>query len=72
MNLFLLTAQRGLSIMTSDRRGQTLVEYGLMAGFVTLAAGAVMPDVATDVGLIFSTISSALTEAAKEPMLVGS
>jgi hypothetical protein len=28
-------------------RGQDLVEYALMAGFVAVAAGAIMPDVAT-------------------------
>jgi pilus assembly protein Flp/PilA len=30
-----------------DTRGQDLVEYALMAGFVAVAAGAIMPDVAT-------------------------
>lgn len=28
-----------------DRRGQDLIEYALMAGFVAVAAGAIMPAV---------------------------
>lgn len=30
-----------------DKRGQDLIEYALMAGFVAVAAGAIMPGVAT-------------------------
>jgi len=48
----------------SDTRGQDLIEYALMAGFVAVAAGAVMPGVATTISTIFSKISSTLTTAA--------
>ena len=44
-----------------ETRGQDLVEYALMAGFVAVAAGATMPPVATKVSTIFSKISSVLT-----------
>jgi pilus assembly protein Flp/PilA len=44
--------------------GQDLIEYALMAGFVAVAAGAVMPGVATTISTIFSKISSTLTTAA--------
>ena len=47
-----------------DTRGQDLIEYALMAGFVAVAAGAVMPSVATQISTIFSKVSSLLTEAA--------
>jgi pilus assembly protein Flp/PilA len=43
-----------------DTRGQDLIEYALMAGFVAVAAGAVMPSVSTHVSTVFSKISSVL------------
>jgi pilus assembly protein Flp/PilA len=46
--------------------GQDLIEYALMAGFVAVAAGAVMPGVATNVGKIFSKVSSVLAVAASQ------
>jgi len=49
-----------------DTRGQDLIEYALMAGFVAVAAGAVMPGVATSISTIFSKISSVLTVAASQ------
>jgi pilus assembly protein Flp/PilA len=48
----------------SDNRGQDLIEYALMAGFVAVAAGAIMPGIATSISTIFSSVSSALTAAA--------
>ncbi len=47
-----------------DTRGQDLIEYALMAGFVAVAAGAVMPGVSTQISTIFSKIESLLTTAA--------
>lgn len=47
-----------------DTRGQDLIEYALMAGFVAVAAGAVMPGVSTQISTIFSKIQSLLTTAA--------
>jgi Flp pilus assembly pilin Flp len=46
-----------------DRRGQDLIEYALMAGFVAVAAGAIMPGVATSISSIFSKVASVLTAA---------
>jgi Flp pilus assembly pilin Flp len=46
-----------------DRRGQDLIEYALMAGFVAVAAGAIMPGVATSLSQIFSKVSSVLSAA---------
>jgi pilus assembly protein Flp/PilA len=48
----------------SDNRGQDLIEYALMAGFVAVAAGAIMPGIATSISTIFSSVASALTAAA--------
>ncbi|MCC6860169.1 MAG: Flp family type IVb pilin [Bryobacterales bacterium] len=47
-----------------DTRGQDLIEYALMAGFVAVAAGAIMPQVSTSVSTIFSKVDSVLSGAA--------
>ncbi|HUJ51099.1 MAG TPA: Flp family type IVb pilin [Bryobacteraceae bacterium] len=49
-----------------DTRGQDLIEYALMAGFVAVAAGAVMPTVSTSISTIFSKISSVMSLAASQ------
>lgn len=49
-----------------DTRGQDLIEYALMAGFVAVAAGAIMPGVATSISTIFSKISTAMSNAATQ------
>jgi len=46
-----------------DTRGQDLIEYALMAGFVAVAAGAVMPGVASSISAIFSKVASVMTAA---------
>lgn len=43
-----------------DTRGQDLIEYALMAGFVAVAAGAIMPGVSTSISTIFSKVRSSL------------
>jgi len=50
----------------SDTMGQDLIEYALMAGFVAVAAGAIMPGVATSISAIFSQIASVMTAAANQ------
>jgi pilus assembly protein Flp/PilA len=49
-----------------DERGQDLIEYALMAGFVAVAAGAIMPNIASSISTIFSQISSVLTSASSQ------
>ena len=46
-----------------DTRGQDLIEYALMAGFVAVAAGAIMPGVATSISTIFSQVASVMSSA---------
>jgi Flp pilus assembly pilin Flp len=41
-----------------DRRGQDLVEYALLAGFVAVAAGTIMPGVSSSINIIFSEVNS--------------
>jgi pilus assembly protein Flp/PilA len=47
-----------------DTRGQDLIEYALMAGFVAVAAGALMPSVSSSISTVFSKISSVMAGAA--------
>jgi pilus assembly protein Flp/PilA len=47
-----------------DTQGQDLIEYALMAGFVAVAAGAVMPGIADSISTIFSQVASVMTTAA--------
>lgn len=47
-----------------DEHGQDLIEYALMAGFVAVAAGAIMPGVSSSISKIFSKVSSVMTNAA--------
>jgi Flp pilus assembly pilin Flp len=44
-------------------KGQDLIEYALMAGFVAVSAGAIMPDVASSISTVFSKVSSVLFNA---------
>jgi pilus assembly protein Flp/PilA len=49
-----------------DTKGQDLIEYALMAGFVAVAAGAIMPGVATSISTVFSKVASVMTAAANQ------
>jgi pilus assembly protein Flp/PilA len=46
-----------------DQSGQDLIEYALMAGFVAVAAGAIMPGVSTSISTIFSKVASVMAAA---------
>jgi len=47
-----------------ETKGQDLIEYALMAGFVAVAAGAIMPGVSTSISTIFSKVASSMSSAA--------
>jgi pilus assembly protein Flp/PilA len=49
-----------------DTKGQDLIEYALMAGFVAVAAGAIMPNVASSISVIFSQVASVMNGAASQ------
>ncbi len=49
-----------------DQRGQDLIEYALMAGFVAVAAGAIMPGVASSISTIFSKVASSMKSASNQ------
>lgn len=49
-----------------DTHAQDLVEYALMAGFVAVTAGALMPGVASEISEIFSKIGITASKAATQ------
>ena len=61
LNKFLLRLR-----IWKDTRGQDLIEYALMAGFVAVAAGAIMPNIASSISTIFSQVSSVLSSASSQ------
>jgi Flp pilus assembly pilin Flp len=46
--------------------GQDLIEYALMAGFVAMTAGALMPAVSNGLCTMFSQFAAVLTDAAAQ------
>ena len=50
-----------------ERLAQDLIEYALMAGFVAVSAGAIMPGVATTISSIFSKVLASLGDAGRFP-----
>ena len=53
-----------LNRIVRDTRGQDLVEYALLAGFIAVAAGALLPNISTSISTIFSRMGSVLVAAA--------
>lgn len=47
-----------------NKKGQDLIEYAMMAGFVAVAAGSIMPNVSTNISTIFSKVGSSMSRAA--------
>lgn len=50
----------------TDVRGQDLIEYALMSGFVAVAAGAIIPGVSVSISKIFSSVASAMRKSASQ------
>jgi pilus assembly protein Flp/PilA len=50
----------------TDVRGQDLVEYALMSGFVAVAAGAIIPGVSVSISRIFSNVACAMRRSASQ------
>jgi len=49
-----------------DQGGQDMVEYALLAGFIAVAAGAVLPPIADSLSQIFSKMASVIAVAAAQ------
>ena len=52
--------------LTDDEQAQDMVEYALLAGFIAVAAGAVLPGISTSISQIFSKMASLTTAAAQK------
>ena len=53
--------------LVRDERGQDMVEYALLAGFIAVAAGALLPPglgIADSISIIFSKMGSIVANAA--------
>jgi pilus assembly protein Flp/PilA len=50
--------------LARDERGQDMVEYALLAGFVAVAAGAILPGISDSISTIFSKMASVTAAAA--------
>ncbi len=56
-----------VQMMWTDTRGQDLIEYALIAGFVAVAAGAIFPaTLMPDVSQIFSKLANLFSQAASQ------
>ena len=59
MTKFYITLTR----LLRDKEGQDLVEYALLAGFIAVAAGSLLPGISSSISKIFSKMASVLTNA---------
>lgn len=50
--------------LLNDERGQDMVEYALLAGFIAVAAGALLPPISQGISTIFSRMGSVVSAAA--------
>ncbi len=50
--------------LINDERGQDMVEYALLAGFIAVAAGALLPPISDSLSIIFSRMGSVVSLAA--------
>ena len=44
--------------LARDEEAQDMVEYALLAGFIAVAAGAILPNISDGISTIFSKMSS--------------
>jgi Flp pilus assembly pilin Flp len=49
--------------LINDKKGQDMVEYALLAGFIAVAAGAILPGISDDISAIFSKMASVVSAA---------
>ena len=63
--LHCVSLQAGLKLWANEH-GQDLVEYALMAGFVAVGAGAIMPGIANNISTIFSKVASTMSHSASQ------
>ena len=55
--------QRHFFALSQDEKAQDMVEYALLAGFIAVAAGALLPPIANGISIIFSKMTSIINNA---------
>jgi Flp pilus assembly pilin Flp len=50
-------------VIWRDCRGQDMVEYALLAGFIAVAVGSISPGMANSMSEVYSRVASKLVEA---------
>ena len=55
---------KSLLQLMNDERGQDLVEYALITGLVAVSMGATIPGTTDEIAIIFSKMSSYVSQAA--------
>ena len=55
--------QRFFLGLSQDEKAQDMVEYALLAGFIAVAAGALLPPIANGISIIFSKMTSVTSNA---------
>ena len=55
--------QRFFLRLSQDEKAQDMVEYALLAAFVAVAAGAFLPPIADSISIIFSKMTSVISNA---------
>jgi pilus assembly protein Flp/PilA len=64
--VFLYRLSHWIGSLFRDNNGQDMVEYALFAGFIAVAAGAVLPPIADTLSQIFSKMASVTSAAAAQ------
>ena len=62
----MLKIQQLIVRLVKDRKGQDMVEYALLAGFIAVAAGALLPGISDSISTIFSRMASVVSAAATQ------
>jgi Flp pilus assembly pilin Flp len=60
---FFAESKARLNRCWKETAGQDFIEYALLTGFVAVTAGAIMPDVVTNISTIFSKVKSIMAAA---------
>ena len=55
---------RMLATIVRDERGQDLIEYALLAGFLAVVVGAAFPPLGDMIAVVFSRVASAMDSTA--------
>ena len=64
MRRFSHTTRWLLGRIWDDRRGQDMIEYALLAGFVAFVGAAILPGPTATLSTIFSKVTSIVTNSA--------